>query len=279
MNEDDLDLRLGKIDIKQIFYDKNASMARLLPNFFFNYLKKIVHEDFINDFISRHGEKTGMDFAKATIREFNNTCHVTGEENIEINKKYIVVSNHPLGGFDALLLLTIFNKYFPNVKFLVNDILMNVKNLRPLFIPINKHGGQPKLVVKKLHEAYISDNQIFTFPAGIVSRKINRKIQDPVWQKNFIIKSLQYQRDVIPVYISGRNSNFFYNLSNIRKFFGIKLNLEMLYLVDETMKHKNKNIEINIGKPIAYQSFDKSKTPSEWAKYVRQIVYSLPQNN
>ena len=277
MNQENSDLRIGKIDVKKIFYDKNPSLARLLPNFFYNYLKKIVHQDFLNGFNERHGDKIGLDFAHAGIEEFNITCELIGKENIPTDKKLIIVSNHPLGGFDALLLLSNLNEYFPNIKFLVNDILMNLKNLRPLFIPINKHGGQSKQSVIQIEEAYKSDTQIITFPSGYVSRRKKGKIQDPPWQKNFIIKAIQHSRDILPVFVSGRNSNFFYNLSNFRQFIGIKSNLEMLYLVNELQKHRDKHIKIYIGKPISNEFFDKSKKPIEWAKYVQNIVYELPQ--
>ncbi|MFC2138300.1 1-acyl-sn-glycerol-3-phosphate acyltransferase [Bacteroidota bacterium] len=277
MNQENNDLKIGKIDIKKVFYGKNPTLARILPNFFFNYLKKIVHEDFINGFIEKHGDKIGLDFARAGIKEFNVSSELKGKENIPLDKKLIIVSNHPLGGFDALLLLSHLEEYFPKVKFLVNDILMNVKNLKPLFIPINKHGGQSKESVIQIEEAYESDMQVATFPAGYVSRRKKGKIEDPEWQKSFIIKAIKYKRDVLPVFIGGRNTNFFYNLSNFRKFFGIKLNLEMLYLVDETYKHRNKHITITIGNPIPYSKFDKSKKPIEWAQYVKSIAYELPK--
>jgi len=277
MNEENSDLRIGKINIKKVFYDKNPSLARILPNFFFNYLKKIVHQDFINGFNERHGDKIGLDFARAGIKEFNVSSEIIGKENIPKNKKLIIASNHPLGGFDALLLLSNLHEFFPDIKFLVNDILMNLKNLRPLFIPINKHGGQSKQSVIQIEAAYKSDTQIITFPSGYVSRRIKGKIQDPPWKKNFIIKAIQHKRDILPVFVSGRNSNFFYNLSTIRKFLGIKLNLEMLYLVNELQKHRNKHIKIYIGKPISYKLFNKTKKPIEWAKHIQDIVYELPK--
>ncbi len=278
MNKENSNLRIEKINIKKVFYDKNAALAKLLPNFFFKYLQRIVHEEFLNNFIEKHGDKIGLDFANAGIKEFNINSELKGVENLPKDKKLIIVSNHPLGGFDALLLLSNLSKYYPSIKFLVNDILMNLKNLRPIFIPINKHGGQSRQSVIEIEKAYESDKQIITFPAGFVSRRIKGKIQDPEWQKNFVIKAVQHKRDVLPVFVSGRNSNFFYNLSSFRKFLGIKLNLEMLYLVDETYKHRNKYITISIGKPISYETFNSSKKPMEWAQFVKDKVYMLSKS-
>lgn len=275
MGSKDDNMKIEKINIRKVFYDKNPRLAGLLPGFFFRYLERIVHQDFINNFLDQHGDKTGLEFAEAGIKEFNISYDVIGSENIPKSGKCIIASNHPLGGFDALILLSCFSKYFKEVKFLVNDILMNLKNLRPVFIPINKHGSQSRLSVKLIDESYKSDNQIITFPAGLVSRKNHGIISDMVWHKNFIIKSKTYQRDVIPVHVSGRNSSFFYNLANLRRKLGIKYNIEMLYLVDETYKHRNKHLRITIGKPLSYKTFDKSKSPLEWASYVKSEVYKL----
>lgn len=275
MNNQEDDLRIEKINIKEVFYSKNARLARLLPGFFFNYLERIIHQDFINDFLSNHGDKIGVDFAEASIKEFNITSEVIGEERIPKAGRFIFASNHPLGGFDALLLLSWINKYFNEVKFLVNDILMNLKNLRPLFIPINKHGGQSRKSVDLINDTYISNKQIITFPAGLVSRKRKGIITDPAWHKSFIQKAIKYKRDIIPIHVSGRNTNFFYNLANLRKFLGIRANIEMLYLVDETYKHRNKHIKIHFGEPIPFHTFDKSRKPEEWAQFVKSKVYEM----
>jgi hypothetical protein len=98
---------------------------------------------------------------------------------------------------------------------------------------------------------------------------------DLEWKKNFITKAVHYQRDVVPVHFTGRNSPFFYSLYRFRKTLGIKANLEMFYLVDETFKHRNDHLTVTFGKAIPYQTFDHTKTPVQWAKYVKEQVYEL----
>jgi putative hemolysin len=270
------DNKIERIDVKRAFYSKNNRIARLLPNFFFNYLKKIVHQDEINDFLEIHGHKVGLDFNNAVISEFNVEIELIGEKNLPPKDgRYLFVSNHPLGGFDGIILMEELNKRYNSVKFLSNDILMNIKNLSSLFIPINKHGGQSRNTVEILDNAYSSDIQICSFPAGLVSRKREGVIRDLTWHKNFVVKAVQHKRDVVPIHVSGNNSSFFYRLSNIRKALGIKFNIEMLYLANELFKHKNKKFTITIGKPISYQTFDNSKKPAEWANEVKKQVYAL----
>jgi len=143
-----------------------------------------------------------------------------------------------------------------------------------LFIPINKHGRNVDNI-RIFDDTFASGVAILYFPAGMCSRKVKGKIVDPEWKKTFINRAKKFQRDVIPVYIRGRNSNFFYNLANWRVRLGIKANIEMLYLVDEMFKQKNKEILIRFGKPVPYQFFDKTKKDAEWAEYMKNHVYSL----
>jgi hypothetical protein len=263
------------LDVKAIFYNKNPRLARWIPNFVYNYLKRIVHEDFMNGILTRHGDKKNLEFLEALIEDFKVTIETVGEENLPKEGRYIFACNHPLGGFDGIVLMKLLAKRYGKIKYLVNDILMNLVNIKELFIPINKHGSQGVLAVKQIDEAYISDVQILTCPSGFVSRKFNGQVMDLPWQKSFIQKAVKHQRDIIPVHFSGQNTNFFYNLANFRKFFGIKLNIEMLYLADETVKHQNKHLEVRFGKPIPWQTFDNSKKPIEWAKWVKDQAYAL----
>jgi 1-acyl-sn-glycerol-3-phosphate acyltransferase len=275
MREDLPSERIKPIDIRQVFYSKNPGMARLLPGFVYRYLEKIAHQNDINAFLDKHGEKMGLDFVRAAIQDFNVRVQIRGDENLPREGRYIFAANHPLGGFDGMLLMDVLSRYYTDFRFLSNDLLMNIINLHPLFVPINKHGKQAVEAARKLDEAYLSDTQIVTFPAGLVSRYIQGEVMDLQWHKNFITKAVYYKRDVIPVYFTGKNSSFFYNLYKIRKFLGIKANLEMFYLVDETFRHRNDTLTVSFGKPIPYNTFDKSRTHLQWAKWVKEQVYAM----
>ncbi len=267
--------RIQAFDIKSVFYNKNPKLARLIPGIIYRYLKRILHQDHVNQFLEECGDKYNLDFVEASIKEFNVTIEVKGRENIPKEGNYIFASNHPLGGFDGIILIKIISEHFKDFKFLVNDILMNLLNISDYFIPINKHGKQGIEAAKKIDETFCSESQIITFPAGLVSRKIKGQIIDLPWNKNFIMKAIKYQRDIIPVHISGRTSNFFYRLAKIRRLLGIKANIEMLYLIDETWKHHDKKFIVKFGKPIPWQTFDNSRKPLEWAKWVKEKTYAL----
>jgi hypothetical protein len=267
--------RTEPLNIRAIFMSKNPRIARLIPWFVYGYLKRIVHQEDLNRFLSSHGEKLNIEFLNAVVKDFDIKIEVEGFENIASADGYIFASNHPLGGFDGILLMHVVSSKFQEFKFLVNDLLMNLSNIRDLFVPINKHGSLGIQSVYLINEAFKSNAQILTFPAGLVSRRINGQIIDLRWQKSLIIQSVKYHRDIIPVHFDGRNSNFFYNLSAIRKMFGIKANIEMFYLVNETYKHCHKKFKVKFGTPIPWQTFDGSKSPMEWAKWVKEKAYSL----
>ena len=267
------------IDIRKVIGDKNPNLLKFLPNFVINYIKKIVHEDEINAHIAKNKDIFGVQFVENTLFDlFGVKIQYQGLEYLKKSERYIVASNHPMGGLDGLAIMYVVSKINPNIKVPVNDLLLYIPNLKPLFLPVNKHGKQSSDAAVEIEEAYNSDAAIIYFPAGLASRKINGQIMDLEWKKSFIQKARQYHRDVIPVYISGKNSNFFYNLANIRKKLAIKSNIEMFFLSNEMFKQKDKNIKIIFGEPISYNFFDKFKTDSEWAQYVKDIVYKLAEN-
>jgi putative hemolysin len=266
------------IKIREVFASKSPGLAKMIPGFVYSYINRILHIDFINDLLKRYGHLRGISFVDKVIEEFNVKENYYGIENIPSSGRFIFASNHPLGGFDAMLLMKAVDKKLGNPKFLTNDILLNIPQMRSIFVPVNKHGGHSREAAKLLAEAYESDAQILIFPSGLASRKIKGKIVDLEWKKHFISKALQYKRDVIPVFVGGRNSNRFYRLAKIRKFLHIRWNLEMFFLPDETMRHRNTNVYIYFGKPIPCNTLSKSKTHKEWAKWVKDMVYELPAN-
>lgn len=268
---------IAQIDLKRVLRQKAPSIAGKIPGFVVNYLARTIHQDELNDILRRYHDKEGVDFMVELLTYFDLTLELIHEDRIPASGRFTFASNHPLGGLDGICLSAVIGQKFNGkIKYPVNDLLLYLANLKSIFVPINKHGSQGKDVARLLHEAYTSGNQIITFPAGLCSRKQGGKIVDTEWKKSFIQKTVEYRRDVVPVYFDAQNSPFFYRLANLRKKCGIKMNYEMIYLPDEMFKCKHKTFRIFFGKPIPWQTFDRSKTVSEWAAWVKEIVYKLP---
>lgn len=263
------------IQIDEIFKAKNPGLYKWLPGILLRYIKKVVHENDINAVMANNGHLHGLDFVNALIAEFGVEVELKGEENIPIDRPVIFASNHPLGGLDGIAFMYALGKYRSDIRFLVNDLLTNIKNFEPMFIPVNKHGSNSREVTRLIEDTYAGEHAVLVFPAGLVSRKQPQGIMDLEWHKSFIRKSKKYQKDVVPVFIEGKNSEFFYNLAKFRKKLGVKANIEMFYLPDEMFSQRGKKVTIHVGKPISYQYFDQSKSEKEWAEEVKRQVYQL----
>ncbi len=264
------------IDIDRILQQKMGRKARFVPGFLVSYLKRIVHQEELNEFLTRVNGTVGVPFLAECMDFLDATLDVQGKENLPAEGLCTFVSNHPLGGQDGVALGYLLGSHYDGkVKYLVNDLLMNLNGLAPLCIPINKTGKQSRDFPKMVEAGFQSDNHIIMFPAGLCSRRQQGIIKDLPWKKTFVTKSVETHRWVVPIHFEGRNSDFFYNLANICKRLGIKMNLAMLYLADEMLKNRHKTFRVTIGKPIPWQTFDRSRTAAEWADYVRELVYTL----
>lgn len=265
------------IDLDSVFRNKNPRLYKFLPKFVLSYLKRVIHQEEVNAGISKFSHLYGIDFLDAILKEFGALITYEGLENIPTGGRFIIAANHPLGGLDGMSLMWVAAKVNPNIVFPVNDLLMHLKNLRELFIPINKHGSNAGNV-RTIDETFASDKAVLYFPAGLCSRLQGGEILDLEWKKSFISKARQHSRVIVPCFIGGRNSSWFYNLSRIRTFLGIKANIEMLYLVDEMFRQRGKEISMHFGKPIPYTVFHHGKRDAEWARLLKAHVYQLKNN-
>lgn len=267
------------IDIDKILNDKMGKKAKYVPRPLVTWLKRIIHQDEVNRYLWESRHLTGTEWLEECVRYLDMTLEIVGEENLPgktDGRLYTFVSNHPLGGEDGVALGAIIGRHYDGrFRYLVNDLLMNLPGLAPVCIPINKTGNQSRNFPAMVEAGFKSDNHMLMFPAGICSRKRDGNIRDIEWKKTFITKSVEYQRDIVPIHFGGQNSEFFYRLANFSDKYVKKINIAMLFLVDEMYKNAHKTFRIAIGKPIPWQTFDKGKTPAQWAQYVQDIVYTL----
>ncbi len=263
------------VDIENVLQAKSPKLYKWLPSFLVNYLKRITHEDETNYILTKLENDYDLDFCLGMLAHFNIPVSVTGLENIPEKGSVVLVANHPIGGLDAMAIMSAISPRRKDIKFIVNDILMNIKNLKGIFVGVNKHGSTSKDSFKKINELFASDQATFVFPAGMVSRKKKGVIRDLEWKRTFIFKAREHNSPIVPIHISGGLSDFFYRLSNFREGIGVKANLEMLYLINEQFKLEAIPIHITIGKPILPKKFDKNKTDTELAQEVKNEVYKL----
>lgn len=267
-----------QFDIRAILRSK-APKAHV-PGFIIRYLERIVHIKQMNAFLRKYPDLKGYEFIDRVIHEeLGCSASIEGIENIPtVDKPVIFVSNHPLGGLDGMIIAQMIHAHRPRpLKVIVNELLMYMEPINSLWAPVNKVGKLTREQALEQQRMWESETDVLSFPAGACSRlqriKGKWQIQDLEWQKNFIQRAREYQRDIVPIYFEGRNSKFFYTLAYIRKKLGIKLNIEMLYLVDEMYGAHGKHFKVHVLPPIPYTTFDPTKSPKEWAQYVKEQIY------
>ncbi len=257
------------IDLDNILKSRSPKTYKYIPSFIIKKLKKIIHEDGINEFMTNNKEYSGQDYVRQILNYWQVKVKYAGIEKIPSNQKYVIASNHPLGGLDGIAILNLVYSFLGNAKAIVNDLLLYIENLRPVFTGVNVFGKLSKTQIKLIDDLYQSDNQVVVFPAGLVSRKVKGVIKDLEWKKSFLTKAIEYKRDIIPVYTDAHNSKFFYNFARFRKFFGIKFNLELIYLPDEMFKFVGKEIFFRFGEPISIEKIKQEKNINYWVDYIR----------
>ena len=264
------------IDVEKTIRGSKSDFVRSLPKFIVRLIEKIVRQDEMNPYIQQNCNKTGVPFINGILKDWNVKTVVKGGENVPGSGRFVFVANHPVGGMDSLAFFSAIYQFFPDVISPSNQLFKNIPNLQPVILGVNVFGINTKDTVEKFNRLFESDTQIMIFPAGLVSRKRNGIISDLTWQKTFVTKAIQYKRDIIPVHISGRNSNLFYLVANLRKFLRIKMSAEIILLPREMMKQRNSTVTLTIGKVIPFTSLTNGITHHEWAQKIRSVVYQLP---
>ncbi|MBI3237632.1 MAG: 1-acyl-sn-glycerol-3-phosphate acyltransferase [Flavobacteriia bacterium] len=263
------------INVRRLIASKNPRLLKWLPGFIIRYLERILHQQEINSFLVENPTLVNQEFCDGVLNHIGVKFSIEGIENIPKEGKCVLVMNHPLGGMDAMVLVDALRNHRTDMKFIVNDLLMNLQPLSGIFVGINKHGKTSARSLAQVNELFASDQCVCIFPAGLVSRKKKGLVRDLEWKKTFVRQSRANNQVVIPIHIDGRLSNFFYRLSNFRSFLGIKANIEMLYLADELFRQKGQHVKVTVGKPIDAITLDKQKSDTEWAEWFRQEVYKL----
>lgn len=263
------------VDVEKVIRGKSPRLADRLPRFVINFIKRLIHQDEINRLLSDNRDYTGVEFATRILHDLDVTynVHYSGSRP-EPSGRYIFVSNHPLGGLDGMILISYIGSHFKDVRFIVNDLLMYIRPLAPVFVPVNKYGKMRHDNTRLFQDTFNSDAQILYFPAGLCSRLIDGKVSDLDWKKTFVTKAIESRRDIVPMFFSGENSGFFYRLAGLRKKLGIKVNIETFLLPDEMFRKKGSSFDLYIGDPIPYTSLTGEHSHKEWCDIIRQKSYA-----
>ncbi len=267
-----------KVNIEKIVSEKGGAKAKWIPKFLLKLVAKLIHQNDINEILNLFDYQKDIKFIELVLNHLKITREVVGIENLSPDGRYIIASNHPLGGVDGFVLSEIISNKMGSVKVVVNDILMAIYPVKGIFLPINKHGRQNSDYARNLNQSLESNEPIIYFPAGLCSRKVDGKITDLKWNNSFVKKALEHKRDIVPVWFDSVNSTFFYNFALWRKKLGIKANLEMALLPGELFRKRGKSVRVIIGTPISYETL-KNSTIKECVESIRECSSALQSRN
>ncbi|MDX2362695.1 MAG: 1-acyl-sn-glycerol-3-phosphate acyltransferase [Crocinitomicaceae bacterium] len=263
------------IDVEKLIASKNKKAAKWTPRFLIRYLKRILHEKDINAFLTEHQHLKNQEWCAEVVKYMNITIDVKNLDKVPREGKIVIAMNHPLGGMDAMILVNALSGQRDDLKFIVNDLLMSLENMSEMFVGINKHGKNKGSIREQINELFQSEQAVCIFPAGLVSRKQKGEVKDLIWKKTFVTYAKEFDRTIIPIYIDGELSKFFYRLARFRKFIGVKMNVEMLYLANELYKQRNKHMRFIVGDPIEQSFLNATEDNRKLAQDIKDKVYEL----
>ena len=235
----------------------------------------------INEIYSHIAGRTGVEFADKLIEYLNVTCDYKPQELEYLPKEepFIVVSNHPFGGIDGILLLSILGKERPDLKILTNFLLSRIPELKDCFFPVNpftdKPGIRSSIAGLKMAKEHLRDGgALALFPSGEVSSYGNKEhvVKDIDWQPSIIKLIKRAGVPVVPVYFHGGNSGFFHFLGKIHPM------LRTVWLPRELANKKNRVISMRIGRPISQAELEEYSDEKKLGKYLWNRTYALETN-
>ena len=234
----------------------------------------------INRLFDGAADYQGREFADHLLKNMGITINVSPEqlENIPKEGGFVVVSNHPFGGIEGVMLLSVIAKVRPDFKLMANFILAHIPNLKECFFSVNPFEKNPewKSSVGGIKGAIMhiaEGNGLGVFPAGEVSRYHGHDYpEDLPWSTSIarIIKNANVP--VIPVFWDGRNSKLFYALDKIHSMLGTAR------LTRELINKHDTCFNLQIGKPILPSEVTLYENPKELAAYLRSRSYALEAN-
>ena len=263
------------IDVELALQEKIPDIYKKIPGVLIRLMEKVIRQADMNRMIHESSHLNGIPLVDWVLDQFGVNIVVKGKKLIPKKGRYIYPANHPIGGLDGLAIVSVVAKIHPLIKFVANDLLRVIKGFDSISLYIARFGQINRRNAILINKTLASEAQLLVQPAGTVSKRNPVKIRDLAWNKFFIHKAIQYKRDVIPIHVQARNSRLFYNIASFRKIFRIKSNMEMFLLPREMFNKSGKTITITFGIPIAYKTFDDSRTHLEWAQKVREYVYVL----
>lgn len=238
--------------VVETYFPKSVTRKPLLSKPLVAFLRMLFHEKEFKQFEQDFPHIEGIDFVEHVLDYFNFSYSIRSDEieRISPSGRLVIVANHPIGSLDGLALLKLIYSIRRDVKVVGNQVLSHVEPLESLLLPVdNMNRKTAKANVKAIDEHLQNEGAVIIFPAGEVSRFGPSGIKDGSWNSGFLKFASKANAPILPLFIDGKNSTFFYSLSLIAK------PISTLWLIREMFKQAQNHVDIRIGKAITHDDY------------------------
>lgn len=236
-------------------------------------MRILFHEKQLHRFQASYPHLEGFDFVDQFLEHFDFSYSLRGNERecIPQSGRVVIIANHPIGTLDAAVLIRLVGEIRRDVKAVSTQVLSGIKPLSPLLLPVDNMGGRSsREQLKAVYRHLENEGAVIIFPAGEVSRMSPAGIRDGHWHSGFLRIATATRSPILPVYIDGRNSLFFYALSLFSR------PLSTLWLVREMFKQASRSVHISIGNPVSFDSYQRTHLPlKSRVKLFQRHVYRI----
>ena len=258
-------------------YPKIETFPAVAKKVLFSTMKKVFHENEINDFMEVNAHKDTFSYIEAIVDYFDVSIGLKSNEltRIPAYGRTVIIANHPLGVLDAMALVHLLKDVRKDIKIVANSFLYQFDNIKDIIIPVdNINGKMEKETVKRIYKALEAEEAVIIFPSGEVSRAKPHGIKDISWKSGFLKIASKMRAPILPIYIDAKNSKNFYLLSMLNR------SLATATLPHEMFKFKGKTIDFTIGKPIAFDAYNISNfSTKETVKLLQKHFYKVAKNH
>lgn len=257
-------------------YPDFVKRHKRIANNLARFLGFLFYESRFQQFERDYPDLEGFDFVDAVLNYFDFKLRTRENERQRIPAKgrVVIVANHPIGSLDGLALLKLVREVRPDVRVMANEVLSTLKPLEALLLPVNNMGGNTARTNLKNIKAHLDDDgALIVFPAGEVSRLGATGIKDGEWHSGFVKIAKSTKSPVLPIFVAGRNSLFFYSISFLAK------PLSTLWLVREMFKQSHNVVDARVGSLVPYAHYSGlNVSKPKLSQLFRKHVYRLAKD-
>ncbi|MCZ2084977.1 MULTISPECIES: lysophospholipid acyltransferase family protein [unclassified Kaistella] len=241
-------------------------------------IMRLTKIDEVNKLYDILKDKKGKDFFDSFVRE-RHLKYVVFEEDLERIPKtgpFILVSNHPLGAIDGILMTKILSEIRPDFKIMGNFLLEKIEPMKPYVISVNPFEGRKELKnsssgMRETLKHLENGGCVGIFPAGEVSNRNNEfsEIKDKKWERPALKLIKIAKVPVVPMYFHAKNSRFFYQVAKLHP------DLQTLLLPAEMMHKREKPIRVRLGKPVSVKVLEDHDSVEEMGEFLQKKIHLL----